>query len=98
MTEAFLTVAAFIRGALEHRHEETASGLAVTDADETRRVASAALDLATVLLRSHAESLGLDPFAYLDEFVRVLVDHQCELAASTPRMPSGRSARRPSSW
>jgi hypothetical protein len=94
MTEAFLTVAAFIRGGLEHRHEETASGLAVTDADETRRVASAALDLATVLLRSHAESLELDPFAYLDEFVRALVDHQCELEASAQRIPGDPRARR----
>jgi hypothetical protein len=74
MTDALLTVTAFIRGGLDHSHEATARDLAVTDADETRRVASAALDLATVLLRSHAEWLGLDPHAYLDELVRALVD------------------------
>jgi hypothetical protein len=74
MTDAYLTVAAFIRGSLEHQHEETARGLAVTDADETRRVASAALDVATVLLHSHAQRLGLDPIAFLDAFVHLLLE------------------------
>ena len=73
MTDAFLTVATFIRGGLQHEHDETARGLAVTDADETRRVASAALDLATVLLRSHAQGLGLDPITFLDGLVRALL-------------------------
>jgi hypothetical protein len=79
MTDAYLTATAFIRGGLEQRHEETARGLAITDADETRRVASAALDLATVLLRSNAECLGLDPFAFLDAFVSALIDRKCDL-------------------
>jgi hypothetical protein len=76
MTDALLTVAAFIRGGLDERHDATARLLAVTGADETRRVASAALDLATVLLCSHAEGLGLDPHAYLDELVRALVEQR----------------------
>jgi hypothetical protein len=74
MTDAYLTVAAFIRGGLAQRHEETARALSVTDADETRRVASAALDVATVLLRSYAEGLGLDPIGFLDQLVRSVLE------------------------
>jgi hypothetical protein len=74
MTDAYLTVAAFIRGGLDERHEETARALAVTDADETRRVASAALDVATVLLRSYAQGLGLDPSGFLDLLVRSVLE------------------------
>jgi hypothetical protein len=74
MTEAYLTVAAFIRGGLDEQHEETARALAVTDADEIRRVASAALDVATVLLRSHADGFGLDPIEFLDLLVRSVLE------------------------